>query len=58
MKLINFLQYHDRLWNLFIAEVIELIFPAINLVMFAWIVKDKRKRFSAKIQAIYLVSSC
>lgn len=48
-------QYHDQLWNLFIAEVIELIFPAINLLMFAWIIKDKKRRLPTRIQMIYLV---
>ncbi|KAL3100478.1 hypothetical protein niasHT_021925 [Heterodera trifolii] len=47
--------YHDQLWNLFIAEVIELIFPVINLFMFAWIVKDKRRRFPSRVQIIYLL---
>uniref|UniRef100_A0A914H019 Uncharacterized protein n=1 Tax=Globodera rostochiensis TaxID=31243 RepID=A0A914H019_GLORO len=47
--------YHDQLWNLFIAEVIELIFPVINLFMFAWIVKDKRRRLPARVQIIYLL---
>nr|CAD2187010.1 unnamed protein product [Meloidogyne enterolobii] len=47
--------YHDQLWNLFIAEVIELIFPAINLCMFAWIIKDKNRRFPTRIQYIYLL---
>jgi hypothetical protein len=57
MGKINILmQYHDQLWNLFIAEVIELIFPAINLFMFAWIVKDKGRRLPSKVQMIYLVN--
>uniref|UniRef100_A0A1I8BWX3 Anoctamin n=1 Tax=Meloidogyne hapla TaxID=6305 RepID=A0A1I8BWX3_MELHA len=47
--------YHDQLWNLFIAEVIELIFPAINLCMFAWIIKDKNRRLPTRIQYIYLL---
>uniref|UniRef100_A0A914EJU3 Uncharacterized protein n=1 Tax=Acrobeloides nanus TaxID=290746 RepID=A0A914EJU3_9BILA len=29
--------YHDRLWTLFVAEVVELIFPAINLLLFCWL---------------------
>ncbi|KAF7633324.1 hypothetical protein Mgra_00007304 [Meloidogyne graminicola] len=47
--------YHDQLWNLFVAEVIELVFPTINLCMFAWIIKDKRRRFPIRIQYIYLL---
>lgn len=50
--------YHDQLWTLFVAEVIELVFPVINLFMFAWIIQDKRRhRLGARLQAVYLVSA-
>ncbi|KAI6171679.1 hypothetical protein M3Y98_00889000 [Aphelenchoides besseyi] len=49
--------YHDQLWTMFVAEVIELIFPMINLFMFAWIIQDKtRHHLPTKVQIIYLLA--
>uniref|UniRef100_A0A915CLS1 glucuronosyltransferase n=1 Tax=Ditylenchus dipsaci TaxID=166011 RepID=A0A915CLS1_9BILA len=47
--------YHDQLWTLFVAEIIELIFPMINVMMFAWIIKDKKRRLPTRVQIIYLL---
>ncbi|KAI1702337.1 hypothetical protein DdX_15519 [Ditylenchus destructor] len=48
--------YHDQLWTLFVAEVIELIFPMLNIVMFAWIIQDRKKRkLPTRVQIIYLL---
>ncbi|KAI6243093.1 hypothetical protein M3Y99_00158800 [Aphelenchoides fujianensis] len=48
--------YHDQLWTLCVAEVIELVFPMINLFMFAWIIQDKaRHHLPTRVQIIYLL---
>lgn len=49
--------YHDQLWTLFVAEVIELVFPTINVCMFGWIVQDEKRRLPTRIQIIYLVGA-
>lgn len=41
---------------MFVGEVIQLIFPSINLVMFAWVVQDKKRYLPTRVQIIYLVS--
>ncbi|KAI6238510.1 hypothetical protein M3Y99_00674600 [Aphelenchoides fujianensis] len=39
-----------------LAEVIELVFPMINLFMFAWIIQDKaRHHLPTRVQIIYLL---
>ncbi|CAD5209977.1 unnamed protein product [Bursaphelenchus okinawaensis] len=49
--------YHDQLWTLFVAEVIELVFPFINIIMFAWIIQDKKRhKLKSQLQVIYLLA--
>uniref|UniRef100_A0A1I8AB54 G protein-coupled receptor n=1 Tax=Steinernema glaseri TaxID=37863 RepID=A0A1I8AB54_9BILA len=48
-------QYHELLWTLFVAEVIQLVFPIINLFIFAWIFHDRSRKFNSKIKVIYLL---
>jgi hypothetical protein len=47
--------YHDQLWSMSVAEVIELIFPMINLVLFAWLMHDRTRKLRYKVKAIYLL---
>ncbi|CAD5213338.1 unnamed protein product [Bursaphelenchus xylophilus] len=49
--------YHDQLWTLFVAEVIELVFPIINITMFAYIIQDKKRhKLRSELQAVYLLA--
>lgn len=48
--------YHDKLWTMFVAEVIELIFPLFTILLFAYVVQGQKKKLSSKIKAIYLAS--
>jgi hypothetical protein len=47
--------YHDQLWSMSVAEVIELIFPMINLIFFAWLMHDRTRKLKYKAKAIYLL---
>uniref|UniRef100_A0AC34RD77 Uncharacterized protein n=1 Tax=Panagrolaimus sp. JU765 TaxID=591449 RepID=A0AC34RD77_9BILA len=47
--------YHDKLWTMFVAEVIELIFPLFNILLFAYVVQGQKKKLSSKLKAIYLL---
>ncbi|KAK0394213.1 hypothetical protein QR680_000623 [Steinernema hermaphroditum] len=48
-------QYHELLWTLFVAEIIQLVFPMINLFIFAWIFHDRSRKFNSKIKVVYLL---
>ena len=49
--------YHDKLWTMFVAEVIQLVFPLINIFLFACFVQNGRKRLGGKLKSIYLVTA-
>uniref|UniRef100_A0A0M3I884 MLO-like protein n=1 Tax=Ascaris lumbricoides TaxID=6252 RepID=A0A0M3I884_ASCLU len=47
--------YHERLWSLFVSEVIELLIPLFNMFVFGWIFFTKGG-LHARIKIIYIVA--
>ncbi|TMS32369.1 hypothetical protein L596_000218 [Steinernema carpocapsae] len=48
-------QYHELLWTLFVAEIIQLVFPLINLFIFAWRFHDRSRKLNSKVKIVYLL---
>uniref|UniRef100_A0A915CAG9 ABC transmembrane type-1 domain-containing protein n=2 Tax=Parascaris univalens TaxID=6257 RepID=A0A915CAG9_PARUN len=48
-------KYHERLWSLFVSEVIELLIPLFNMFVFGWIFFTKGG-LHARIKIIYIMA--
>uniref|UniRef100_A0A7E4UUJ7 UPF0187-domain-containing protein n=1 Tax=Panagrellus redivivus TaxID=6233 RepID=A0A7E4UUJ7_PANRE len=47
--------YHDKLWTMFVAEVIQLVFPCIALGLFVWKTNQKSRKLNFKALSIFLL---